>query len=87
MVSARAMVSERLEGYEVGADDYITKPFDGDEFLAKVRLYMGLKPAEEMDRMSYEIPSTVIDELRVPVVAAKNIISDASSNIIYNPWS
>ena len=28
MVSAKAMVSERLQGYEVGADDYVTKPFD-----------------------------------------------------------
>jgi DNA-binding response OmpR family regulator len=33
MVSARAMVSERLEGYQAGADDYITKPFNGDEFM------------------------------------------------------
>ena len=30
MVSAKAMVSERLRGYEVGADDYVTKPFDED---------------------------------------------------------
>lgn len=37
MVSARAMASERLEGYEAGADDYITKPFDGDEFLGRLR--------------------------------------------------
>lgn len=37
MVSARAMASEKLEGYEAGADDYITKPFDGDEFLGRLR--------------------------------------------------
>ena len=42
MVSARAMASERLEGYEAGADDYITKPFDGDELLAKLRVYLDL---------------------------------------------
>ncbi len=40
MVSSRAMESEQLKGYEVGADGYITKPFDGDEFLAKVRGYL-----------------------------------------------
>lgn len=82
MVSARAMVSERLEGYDAGADDYITKPFDADEFLAKIRLYMSLKPAEEMDRMSCEIAATIIDELRIPVVVAQNIISDAAANIL-----
>ena len=81
MVSARAMASERLEGYNAGADDYITKPFDGDEFLAKIKLYMDLKPVEEMDRISCEIPTTVIDELKIPMVVAKNIISDVLANI------
>ena len=81
MVSARAMVSERLEGYEVGADDYITKPFDGDEFLAKIRLYMDLKRVKQKDRMWHEVATKAINELRVPVVVAKNIISEATANI------
>jgi DNA-binding response OmpR family regulator len=61
MVSARAMESECLEGYKAGADDYITKPFDGDEFLAKMRLYLGLKPAGDEDSMSSEAAAAVID--------------------------
>jgi two-component system alkaline phosphatase synthesis response regulator PhoP len=36
MVSAKAMASDRLKGYQVGADDYLTKPFDEEELLAKV---------------------------------------------------
>jgi len=42
MVSAKAAVSEWFEGYKAGADDYITKPFDGDEFQAKLRVYLRL---------------------------------------------
>lgn len=36
MVSAKAMASDCLKGYQVGADDYLTKPFDEEELLAKV---------------------------------------------------
>ncbi len=82
MVSARAMVSERLEGYKVGADDYITKPFDGDEFLAKVHVYLRLKYAEKRNQMWHEITITLIDELRTPVIVAKNIISDVTGYIL-----
>jgi len=44
MVSAKAMTSERLKGYQVGADDYLTKPFDGEELLAKVCAHLHPKP-------------------------------------------
>ena len=55
MVSAKALVSERLEGYEAGADDYITKPFDENELLAKVRVYVRLKHAEELEQIQSEL--------------------------------
>lgn len=37
LISAKAMVNERQKGYEAGADDYITKPFDHEELLGKIR--------------------------------------------------
>jgi two-component system sensor histidine kinase/response regulator len=80
MVSARAMVSERLEGYKAGADDYITKPFDGDEFLAKIQVYLRLKRAEEADRARHAITAKAIDNLRTPLTAIRSVISDVSAN-------
>jgi DNA-binding response OmpR family regulator len=36
MVSARTQKADKLRGLNLGADDYLTKPFDLDEFLARV---------------------------------------------------
>jgi len=49
MVSAMAMLKERLKGYDVGADDYITKPFKKEELLAKIRVVMRLKETEAVN--------------------------------------
>lgn len=35
-LSARSQIAERIEGLETGADDYIAKPFDREEFLARI---------------------------------------------------
>lgn len=40
MVSTRGEMAYVLEGYESGANDYITKPIDRAELLAKVRSYL-----------------------------------------------
>ncbi len=37
MLTARGDVSSRVKGLDLGADDYLPKPFDFDELLARVR--------------------------------------------------
>lgn len=49
MVSAKDTTAERLQGYAMGADDYITKPVEKEELLAKVRVYLRLRSAEEAE--------------------------------------
>ena len=37
MLTAKAQESEMLRGFDVGADDYLTKPFNAKELVARVR--------------------------------------------------
>ncbi|MEX5598455.1 response regulator transcription factor [Pseudophaeobacter sp. C1-32P7] len=37
IISGRAQVQDRVTGLELGADDYITKPFDPTEVVARIR--------------------------------------------------
>jgi len=36
LLTARGMSADRLEGFAVGADDYVIKPFDTPELLARI---------------------------------------------------
>jgi DNA-binding response OmpR family regulator len=37
MLTARDAIADRVEGLDTGADDYLVKPFDFDELLARLR--------------------------------------------------
>ena len=41
-LSAAASLQERLEGFDLGAVDYVTKPFEAEEVLARIRIHLQL---------------------------------------------
>jgi DNA-binding response OmpR family regulator len=47
VVTARTSEEDRLEGLELGADDYVSKPFSPRELVARVRAVLRRRPAEE----------------------------------------
>jgi DNA-binding response OmpR family regulator len=55
-LSAKTMKEDIIQGYKLGADDYITKPFDSEVLLLKIKAI--LKRNEELNR---EIANTEYD--------------------------
>lgn len=39
MLTAKSQLSDKIAGLDEGADDYITKPFEIEELLARIRVY------------------------------------------------
>ncbi len=62
MVSSGTILKERIKGYEAGADDYICKPFNKDEFQAKVRAFLRLKQVEDQLQ---ELNATLNEQVQV----------------------
>ncbi len=52
-LSAKTMKEDIISGYKLGADDYITKPFDSEVLLLKIKVI--LKRNEEETRISENI--------------------------------
>lgn len=42
-LSAKSLEEDRLKGFEIGADDYLTKPFSMDELLFKIKIFLKRK--------------------------------------------
>lgn len=52
-ITARSLKEDKLRGYELGAEDYLVKPFDPEELLCKIRVILRRQDAEKLQ----EIPS------------------------------
>ncbi len=58
MVSARHELQDRLTAYDVGAVDYIRKPFHDQEVLAKVRTWMQMIHSQHVEAIIREVDRT-----------------------------
>ncbi len=47
LLTAKAELAARLEGYEEGADDYLVKPFNSKELMARARVLIRLRALEQ----------------------------------------
>ena len=55
MLTAKGTITDKTQGFDMGADDYIVKPFDIQEVLLRVRALVRRSPATKMQTSKQEI--------------------------------
>jgi two-component system copper resistance phosphate regulon response regulator CusR len=67
-LTARDLVQDRVRGLELGADDYLIKPFAFSELLARIRSVLRRGPARPRDTL--RIADLVVDPIRMKATRA-----------------
>lgn len=82
MVTARGQDQDKVRGFDLGADDYLTKPFSVDELLARVRAV--LRRAQFSAKESTGLQAaTTIGELRVDY--SQHLVTMAGQEVVPTP--
>lgn len=56
-LSSHSSLRERMQGYEVGADDYLVKPFETEHLIARIRVLVNYHEERNELRKQYELAS------------------------------
>jgi two-component system alkaline phosphatase synthesis response regulator PhoP len=70
MLTARGQVVDRVVGLKLGADDYLVKPFDMAELLARIEALLRRAPAAALTGDSFRFGDVIVDFRRAEVVKA-----------------
>ena len=62
MLTARDSVADKVSGFDAGADDYLAKPFDSDELLARVRALLR-RATMHADEVVLKVGPVTLDRL------------------------
>src|SRR5687767_5007513 len=74
MVTARAEEADRIVGLEIGADDYVSKPFSPPELIARIRALLRRAKRGEPDEAALHFGPLVVD-------LARHTVSDAGRDV------
>jgi two-component system response regulator TctD len=73
VLTARSQVSDRIGSLDLGADDYVTKPFDHDELEARCRAVLRRKSGKT--KTTIEIGGVVFDPVAGHLTVGDDIVS------------
>jgi DNA-binding response OmpR family regulator len=70
MLTARSETPDRIRGFELGVDDYMTKPVDMGELLARIKARLRRAPQAEDQGLVFQDGKLVVDLVRSEVTIA-----------------
>ncbi len=73
MITAMAEEADKVYGLEMGADDYITKPFSSKELIARIRAVLKRAPSE-LDR--HTSPDLVCGDIRIDLARRRVTVGE-----------
>ncbi len=75
-LTAKAMLEDKLQGFKLGGDDYITKPFSIDELVLKIEVFLKrskvFTESAGMEKNTYDIAAYVFDFKELTLTNGKN---------------
>ena len=74
ILSAKTLDSEKILGLDLGADDYLTKPFAIEELLARIRVALKRRGTSEVHTHRIEIRGVCMDTDRHEVTVGGEIV-------------
>jgi len=74
MLTARVDESDRLRGFEVGADDYVTKPFSPRELVARVSTVLRRARFSPARTSRFTVADVTIDSAKLAVMRGDEVI-------------
>lgn len=74
MLTARGEETDRVLGLELGADDYLVKPFSPRELVARVRAVLRRADGTQADRERFVVGDVVVDTGRREVAVGDRVV-------------
>jgi len=76
MLTARGTETDRIVGLEIGADDYVVKPFSSAEVIARIRAVLRRSEAPSADEGESAAEPVVVEQMRIDPATHRAFLGD-----------